>query len=172
MPSQLVLLANFLVALALFAVAARESLVRWLSGRSVTLAALPLLNAVLLTLYVFGEDSYRGNGISRWDAYRSPGGALGPMYVFSVALMAGCTALLIYAGLRNRHRFRVTAFVGGLTALALVTPTILGFTLNQNPWAERAAPRVAGGHHRCRRAPQPPTILRADRGGSCRWSRA
>jgi hypothetical protein len=130
-PSQLVLLANFLVALALFAVAARESLVRWLSGRSVTLAALPLLNAVLLTVYVFGEDSYRDNGISRWDAYRSPGGALGPMYVLSVALMAGCAALLIYADLRNRHRlFRVSAFVGGLTALALVTPTILGFTLN------------------------------------------
>ena len=77
MPSQLVLLANFLVALALFAVAARERLVRWLSGRSVAVAALPLLNAVLLTLYVFDEDSYRGNGISRWDAYRSPGGALG-----------------------------------------------------------------------------------------------
>jgi len=50
--------------------------------------------------------------------------------VFFVALMAGCTALLIYAGLRNRHRlFRVSAFVVGLTALALVTPTILGFTL-------------------------------------------
>jgi hypothetical protein len=130
-PSQLVLLANFLVALALLAVAARESLVRWLSGRSVTVAALPLLTAVLLTLYVFGEDSYRGNGISRWDAYRSPGGALGPMYVLSVALMAGCAVLLFYAGLCNRHRlFRVSAFVGGLTALALVTPTILGFTLN------------------------------------------
>ena len=71
MPSQLVLLANFLVALALFAVAAREGLVRWLSGRSVTLAVLPHLNAVLLTLYVFGEDSYRGNGISRWDDRRA-----------------------------------------------------------------------------------------------------
>jgi hypothetical protein len=130
-PTQLVLVANFLVALALLAVTISESLVRWLSGRSVTLAVLPLLNAVLLTLYVFGEDSYRGNGISRWDAYRSPGGALGPMYVLSVALMAGCAALLLYAGLRNRHRlFRVSAFVGGLTALALVTQTILGFTLN------------------------------------------
>jgi hypothetical protein len=130
-PSHLVLLANFLIALALFAIGARGSLVRWLSGHSVTLAALPLLNAVLLTLYVFGEDSYRGNGISRWDAYRSPGGALGPMYALSVALMAGCAALLLYAGLRGRRRlFRISAFVGGLTALTLVTPTILGFTLN------------------------------------------
>jgi hypothetical protein len=30
----------------------------------VALAALPLLSAVLLPLYVFGEDSHRGNGIS------------------------------------------------------------------------------------------------------------
>jgi hypothetical protein len=129
-PSQLVLLANFLVALALLVVAAQESLVRRLAGCSLTLAALPLLNAVLLTLYVFGEDSYRENGISRWDAYRSPDGALGPMYVLSVALMAGCAVLLFYAGLSRHRLFRVSAFVGGLTALALVTPTILGFTLN------------------------------------------
>jgi hypothetical protein len=53
------------------------------------------------------------------------------MYVLSVALMAACAALLLYAGLRYRHGlFRVSALVGGLTALALVTPTILGFTLN------------------------------------------
>jgi hypothetical protein len=130
-PTPLVLLANFLIALALFGVAASMSLVRLLSRRSVTLAALPLVSAVLLTLYVFGEDSYRGNGVSRWDAYRSPGGALGPMYVLSVVLMAGCAALLFYASLRSRHSvFRVSAFVGGLTVLALVTPTILGFTLN------------------------------------------
>jgi hypothetical protein len=130
-PTPLVLFANFLIALALFGVAASMGLVRLLSRRSVTLAALPLVSAVLLTLYVFGEDSYRGNGVSRWDAYRSPGGALGPMYVLSVALVAGCAALLFYAGLRSRHGvFRVSAFVGGLTVLALVTPTILGFTLN------------------------------------------
>ena len=59
------------------------------------------------------------------------GGALGPMYVLSVALMAGCAALLLYAGLRDSDRlFRVSAFIGGLTALALITPTILGFSLN------------------------------------------
>jgi hypothetical protein len=131
MPTEFVLLANFLVVLALSALAARGSFVRSLSGRSAALAVRPLLDAVLLTLYVFGEDSYRGNGISRWDAYRSPGGALGPMYVLSVALMAGCAALLLYAGLRDSDRlFRVSAFIGGLTALALITPTILGFSLN------------------------------------------
>jgi hypothetical protein len=127
----LVLLANFLVGLALLAVATSNRLVRMLSGRSWALAALPFLSAVLITVYVFGEDSYRGNGISRWDAYRSPGGALGPMFVLSVALMAGCAALLVYAGLRGSDRLlRVTSFAAGLTSLVLVPTTIAGFTLN------------------------------------------
>lgn len=131
MPTELVLLANFLVASALLAVATNYSFVRLLSRRSAALAALPLLTAILVTVYVFGEDSYRGNGISRWEAYRSPGGALGPMFVLSVGLMAGCAALLFYAGLRGRDRLlRATAFAGGLTSLVLVTATIAGFTLN------------------------------------------
>lgn len=130
-PAELVLLANFLVALALLAVATSYRLVRLLSRHSVALAALPLLTAVLITVYVFGEDSYRGNGISRWDAYRSPGGALGSMFVLCVALMGGCAALLLYAGLRGRDRLlRVTAFAGGLTSLVLLTATIIGFTVN------------------------------------------
>ena len=130
MSSEPILLVNFLVAVALLAVAASDRLVRSLSRNSVVFAALPLLTAVLLTVYVFGEDSYRGNGISRWEAYAS-GGALGPMFVLSVALMVGCAALLFYAGLRGRNRLlRVTALAGGLTSLVLVTATILGFTLN------------------------------------------
>ena len=131
MPSGLVLLANFLVAGALLAVASSGRLVRWLSRHSAALAALPLLSAVLVTVYVFGEDSYRGSGISRWDAYRSPGGALGPMFVLSVGLMAGCAALLFYAGFRERDGLlRATALVGGLTSLVLLTATIIGFTTN------------------------------------------
>ena len=82
-------------------------------------------------MYVFGEDSYRRNGISRWDAYRSPGGALGPMFVLSVALMVGCAALLVYAGLQGSDRLlRVTALVGGLTSSVLLTATIIGFSVN------------------------------------------
>ena len=60
---------DFLAGMALLAVAASDRLVHFLSRRSVALAALPLLSAVLLTMYVFGEDSYRRNGISRWEAY-------------------------------------------------------------------------------------------------------
>lgn len=125
------LFVNFVVAAALLTVAVSQGLVRRLSRGSAALATLPLLNAVVLSAYVFGEDSYRGNGISRWDAYRSPGGALGPMFVLSVVLLVVCSALLLFAGLRGSDRlFRVTAFAGVLTSLGLVTATILGFTLD------------------------------------------
>jgi len=131
MSPELVLLATLLVAAALLAVAASHRLVPVLSHHSVALAALPLLTAILVTVYVFGEDSYRGNGISRWEAYRSPGGALGPMFVLSITLMAACAVLLVYAGLRDKDRLlRATALAGALTSLIVVTPTILVFTLN------------------------------------------
>jgi hypothetical protein len=129
-----VLLANLVVGAALLALAANGRLGRLLSRHAAALAALaalPLVNAVLVTVYVFGEDSYRGNNISRWDAYRSPGGALGWMFVLSVALMAVCAAVLFYAGLRRRDRLRrVTAFAGGLASLGLLTATIIGFNIN------------------------------------------
>jgi len=131
MSTEFVLVANFLVAVALLVIATSDRLVRSLSRYSVALAAVPLLAAVLVAVYVFGEDSYRGNGSSRWDAYRSPGGALGPMFVLSVVLMTACAALLLYAGLRGRNRLlRVTAAAGGLTSLMLLTATIVGFSLN------------------------------------------
>ena len=127
-----VLLTNLVVAAVLLAAAAAgRSLARRPARWSAALAVLPLLNAAVLAAYVFGEDSYRGNGVSRWDAYRSPGGALGPMFVLSVGLLVACAALLLFAGLRGSDRlFRVTAFAGVLTSLGLVTATILGFTLN------------------------------------------
>ena len=78
---------NTVVGVVLIGVSISERLTRgrsrWLAGLSV----LPLLAAPLLAAYVFGEDSYRGGGVRRWDAYRSPGGALGPMFVLSLGLM-------------------------------------------------------------------------------------
>ena len=130
MAAEVVLLASLAIAAALLVVAGsrlREGLARGWGA----LAALPLLIALLLILYVFGEDSYRGNGISRWDAYRSPGGALGPMFVLSLALLCACAGLLLYAGLRGRARLlRASALAGGLVSATLVTAAILGFTLN------------------------------------------
>jgi hypothetical protein len=99
--------------------------------RGATVAALPLLAAALLTAYVFGEDDYRGNGISRWDAYRSPGGALGTMFVVSVVSMAAASGLLVYAGRRGRRGlFRATAFGAAAVSILLLIPTTIGFTAN------------------------------------------
>jgi hypothetical protein len=126
-----VLLVSVLAGAGLLVIAGNRRLVHLLSRRSAALAALPLVTAVLLIVYVFGEDSYRGHGISRWNAYRSPGGALGPMFVASVGFMVVCAALLVYAGLRGRGRLlRLAAFVGGLASLVLVPATIIGFSSN------------------------------------------
>ena len=131
MSSFLVLLVNIVVAVCLVLTATSDRLTAVVSKRPATLAALPLVIAGLLAAYVFGEDSYRGNGVSRWDAYRSPDGALGPMFVLSIALMLVCAVLILLAGLRGRHwLLRLTALGAGLTGLLLVTSTIIGFSTN------------------------------------------
>jgi hypothetical protein len=128
----LVITLNFVIALLLVGAAVSgDWLLRLVGRRTATLATLPLLNAGLLAAFVFGEDSYRRNDISRWEAYRSPGGALGPMFVGALLAMAACAALLVHSALLHRERtFRVSALVGGLTALLLITPTVIGFSAN------------------------------------------
>lgn len=131
MPLGFVLLVSLLVAVALLAVAASSTLARLSSRSPAAVALIPLVTVVLLAVYVFGEDSYRDDGTSRWDAYRTPGGALGPMFVASVVLMTACAGLLFYAGRRKEHRLlRATAGGGAAIGLLLVTPTIFGFSLN------------------------------------------
>jgi hypothetical protein len=123
----MVLLINILVGLTLLVVGSSRRWIRASPRLLSVLAALPVLNAALLAAYVFGEDSYR----HRWEAYRSPGGALGPMFVLSLALMVAGAALLAYAALGTRTRlFRSTALSCGLGAQLLVTPTIIGFSTN------------------------------------------
>jgi integral membrane sensor domain MASE1 len=125
----LVLVANGVIGVALVGAGGVDRLVR--IRRSALLACLPLAAAGVLILYVFGEDSYRRNGTSRWDAYRSPGGALGSMFVLSVALLVACGAALAYAGVQGRERvFRVAAVTSGLASLILVTATVIGFSSN------------------------------------------
>ena len=129
MPPGFVLLANLAVGALLVAVAGTSRLARVPVRRSLSLASLPLLIAAVLSVYVFGDDNYRGNGISRSQGRAR--GALGSMFVLSVALMAVCAAGLVYAGLGAKERlFRVAAFAGGLTSLVLLTATIIGFTAN------------------------------------------
>jgi hypothetical protein len=95
------------------------------------LGAVPVAMAVALCVYVFGEDDYRDNGISRWDAYTSPGGELDELFIVSVAGLAASAVLMAIAGLRGRSRLFLAAAVGGaVTSLLLVTATIVGFTVN------------------------------------------
>jgi hypothetical protein len=94
-------------------------------------ALVPLALAALLVVYVLMDDTYRDDGTSRWDAYRSPGGALGPLFVASVALLAACAAALAGTGLSHRARaFRLTALLGALVVFLVVLPTVAGFSLN------------------------------------------
>ena len=122
---------NFVVGGALLAVASSRVVANTALRAPGSIAALPLVAAGLLTAYVFGEDTYRDNGTSRWDAYRSPGGALGWMFVLSVALMVACAALLARGGLRHDERLvRAAALAAALAVLLLLTPTIVGFSSN------------------------------------------
>src|SRR4051794_4644096 len=94
-------------------------------------ALVPLALAVLLVLYVTGEDTYRDDGTSRWDAYRSPGGALGPLFVASLVLLGACAVALGGTALSRRSRaYRLTALLGALAVVLVVIPTVAGFSLN------------------------------------------
>jgi hypothetical protein len=98
---------------------------RWLG-----FAAVPFLFAAFLAAYVFGEDSYRGDDISRWDAYRSPGGELDELFFFTILVLLGCGAVLGYASVRGRRwMFSTWAFVTVL-AVPLVYATFIGFSTN------------------------------------------
>ena len=124
-----VVLVDGLVGAVLIGVSIGDRLTRRCSRSWAVLALLPLLAAALLAAYVFGEDSYRGDGVRRWDAYRSPGGALGPMFVLSLGLMTLLAALLAFAGLRGRAAFSAVDLVrAGATALFLLNATALGFS--------------------------------------------
>ena len=99
--------------------------------RPLLVPALTLGSVALLVAFVFGEDSYRGNGISRWDAYRSPGGALGPMFFVTVVLLTSCAGAMVVAVMRRRRRLlQVSAVGAAVVALLLGIPTAIGFSVN------------------------------------------
>jgi hypothetical protein len=101
------------------------------SAQTLLVPAVSLVYVALLFAYVFGEDSYRGNGISRWDAYRSPGGVLEPMFWATVALMVLAVGSTLLAIVQGRARLmRTSAIVAAAVAVLLGIPTIMGFSLN------------------------------------------
>ena len=108
----------------------RDSASAWVA-RTCLLLAVPLAYVALLFAYVFGEDSYRRNGISRWDAYRSPGGALEPMFWATVALMVLAVGAMMLAIVQRRGRLIRASAIGAVAvALLLGIPTLMGFSLN------------------------------------------
>ena len=110
MPLVVPFVATLLVVLCPFFVP-RDSASAWIA-RTCLLLAVPLAYVALLFAYVFGEDSYRGNGISRWDAYRSPSGALEPMFWATVALMVLAVGSMVLAIVQRR-----IAEIGGVVEL-------------------------------------------------------
>ena len=129
MPPIVLVAATVLVALCPFLVP-RLGAAEW-RARTYLLPVVPLAYVALLVAFVFGEDSYRGNGISRWDAYRSPGGALEPMFFATVVLMVLAAASMILAVAQKRGRLmRASAVGAAVVALFLGIPTVMGFSLN------------------------------------------
>jgi hypothetical protein len=128
MPAVVVLVAEAMVVLSPFLLTRRAS------ARRVTtllIPVLPLANAAVFAVYVFGEDSYRGNGISRWDAYTSPGGAAGPMFLVLIAFMSVSAVLMAVA--IKQHAFgllRGLALIAAAAALLLGLPTLIAFSAN------------------------------------------
>jgi hypothetical protein len=128
-PPIVVIAANVLVALCLLLLI-RAGGLGW-GGRTRLLPALPLASLASLLVFVFGEDSYRGNGTSRWEAYRSPGGALEPLFFATVVLMALAAGAMTLAVVQQRRRLlRASAQGAAVVALLLGIPTVIGFSSN------------------------------------------
>jgi hypothetical protein len=119
------------LAAALLLAAAAAAPVRRAGRLAAAAALVPAAVAALLVVWVLSEDTYRRNGISRWDAYRSPGGALGPLLVVSVVLLGVCAAALAGCALARKDRlYRVTALLGTLVVCFLAVPAVIGFSVN------------------------------------------
>jgi hypothetical protein len=85
------------------------------SRRRPTLVGQALLFAgvsVYLVVYVVGEDDYRDNGISRWEAYDA--------HLVTVAALVAGFATCVVALLAGRGRRRLARPVGALGALSAV----------------------------------------------------
>jgi hypothetical protein len=130
-PPFFLLLYDLFLAVTLLAAVVSVRTMQRLGLGHLAVAALVLLDAVFLAGFVFGEDSYRDNGVSRWDAYRSGWDALGLMFVTSIVVLIGGGVLLAVATTRDRGRhFAVAGAVVVVAAVFLVVPTIIGFSNN------------------------------------------
>ena len=92
------------------------------------LAGQGLLSAVAgiyLTFFVAGEDSYRDNGTSRWDAYDARG-----VTVAAIAVSLTVSLLSVLLAARPRKRFLPALGLAGLVGEGLVFYALLANSLN------------------------------------------
>ena len=90
-------------------------------------ATIPVVAVVLMTAYVFGEDSYVGRGISRWARYDDNSHAL---YAAAVAFSLCAAGALLAATSRRRATLaRLSIALCGLACAGCLI-TVIAFTLN------------------------------------------
>jgi hypothetical protein len=99
---------------------------RWLA----VLAVVPVGAAATMVAFVLAEDTYRDNGTSRWDAYRSPGGALGELFVASVT--AACLAGILVACGAVAGRPAITRAALVIAALVLLVFVLITVEFSAN----------------------------------------
>jgi len=101
----------------------------WEAGMArLALAGQALLSAVAgiyLAFYVAGEDDYRDNGISRWEAYDAHG-----LSVAAVALALAVSLVAVVLAARPRKRFLPALGLAGLIAAAVVFAALFANSLN------------------------------------------
>lgn len=98
---------------------------RWPRAAAVVQAAAVAGSALGLAIYVASEDAYRGNGISRWEAYDAH-----ELTVVAVAAGAAAALVLSVAAARDRRRLAATAFLGSSAAAVLGFTAFLANSLN------------------------------------------
>ncbi len=123
------LLEILLLALVSLFVLAGGAAALWEAGITrFALAAQGLLSAVAgiyLAFYVAGEDDYRADGTSRWDAYDARG-----ITVAAVALALVVSFLAFLLAARPRKRFLPALGLAGLIAAGLLVYALLANSLN------------------------------------------
>ena len=109
--------------IALAGVAALRS--PWPRAGAAVQAVVVASSAIGLALYAASEDDYRGNGISRWEAYDAR-----ELTAVAVAVGAAARLALVFAAVRDRRRLGVAALLASAAAAVLAFVAFLANSLN------------------------------------------
>ena len=83
-----------------------------------------------MVAFVLGEDDYRHNGTTRWAAYRSPGGALGEVFVATVAVAVLAGVLIAVGALSGKAPMTRGALILAAAGLLVFVPLTVEFSAN------------------------------------------